>query len=75
MLEWLTKGMIKNAPRQFAEGLVDVITAPPKKAVELWEGIPEKDQELFKEAAYKGLVLAAKMLIKYADKGKISTSF
>ena len=75
----MIKGQIfkamREAPAQLAEGLFDVIAAPPKRAVELmkkcgdhWENLPEEEKQLYRDAAVSLLHLTAKMIIA-ADKG------
>lgn len=59
---------VRQAPGQLAEGLLDLISAPPKRAVQVWSGLSEEDKELFKKAAISGAKIAARMIIA-ADKG------
>lgn len=59
---------IFNAPKDLLEGLLRVVSAPPKAAVQFWNRIPEQDQELFRQAGLSAARLAAKAIIA-ADKG------
>lgn len=60
--------MVFNAPRQFVEGLFSLISAPPKKAISIWNGLSQEDKKLFTQAALAAARLGAKALIT-ADKG------
>lgn len=68
----MIKGQIlkaaREAPGQLVEGILDVVMAPPKRAVAVWDGLSEEDKELFKKAAISGAKIAARMIIA-ADTG------
>ena len=65
-------GAVKEAPRVLVDSIFNVITAPPAKAVEMWQGLPPEDKELFKQAAISGIRITARMIIT-ADKGGKAT--
>lgn len=68
----MIKGQILKAMREtpghLVEGILDVVAAPPKRAVAIWEGLSEEDKALFKQAAISGAKIAARMIIA-ADTG------
>lgn len=61
-------GAVRQAPMVFIQGIADVFVKPPKKMVELWQGLSPEDQKLFAEAALAGARIAAKLLIKKGGK-------
>jgi len=59
---------VEQAPMAFMRGISMIFIEPPKKLVEMWEGLSPEDQKLFAEAALAGARIVAQMLIKKGGK-------
>lgn len=72
LISYLRSKLVRSAPKDLLEGVMDVIKSPPEELKKVWESLSLEDRELFKQASISVLRLTAKAIIAADRGGKMS---